>query len=189
MSNDFDTIDLTPMLSWRLWRSMSAADAQNPIIRRSSQPRRPRRAAPRPRRGLRWLAAAAILLGGLRYAFKPLGGLALALHGDAGFATLETDEGVRAADALSVSVQRLRLGAEASLANAGLSPFIDVAGRVDSGDGATGNGVEVAGGLRYRSPTLGLEVKGRMLAMHAVEGYTERGVRATLIVGPGSDAR
>ncbi len=127
-------------------------------------------------------------LGGLRYSFGRVVGVDLAVRGDAGFAQLETEEGPRAIEGLAVNVHRLRLGAEASLpmAFAGIpvSPFLDVAGRFDGGAGLTGGGVELAGGFRYRGPAVGLEVKGRTLAMHSAESYTEEGVKATLVVGP-----
>ena len=127
-------------------------------------------------------------LGGMRYSFGRLAGLDLAVRGDAGFAQLTTDEGPRAVQGLAVNVQRLRIGAEASLpmglGGIPISPFIDVAGRYDGGDGATGGGVELAGGFRYQGSAVSLEVKGRALAMHADESYSERGVKATLVVGP-----
>ena len=129
-------------------------------------------------------------LGGIRYSFGRLAGLDLAVRGDAGFAQLETDEGPRAVQGLAVDVQRLRIGAEASLPMAlrgiPVSPFINVAGRYDGGDGASGGGVELAGGFRYQGSAVSLEVKGRTLAMHADESYSEEGVKATLVVGPDS---
>ena len=36
----------------------------------------------------------------------------------------------------------------------------------------------------YRGPMVGFEVKGRALAMHTADSYSEEGVKATLIVGP-----
>ena len=129
-------------------------------------------------------------LGGIRYSFGRLAGVDLAVRGDAGFAQLETDEGPRAVQGLAVDVQRLRIGAEASLPMAlrgvPVSPFINVAARFDGGDGATGGGVELAGGFRYQGSAVSLEVKGRTLAMHADESYSEEGVKATLVVGPDS---
>ncbi|MCY3818096.1 MAG: hypothetical protein OXH52_01850 [Gammaproteobacteria bacterium] len=127
-------------------------------------------------------------LGGLRYSFGRVGWFDLAVRGDAGYAQLETEEGPRAIEGLSVNVQRVRLGAEVSLpmALAGIpvSPFLDVAGRFDGGDGETGGGVELAGGFRYRGPSVGLEVKGRTLVTHSAESYSEEGLKATLVVGP-----
>ncbi|MDE0453574.1 MAG: hypothetical protein OXI90_17640 [Gammaproteobacteria bacterium] len=127
-------------------------------------------------------------LGGMRYAFGPWAGFDFAVRGDAGIAQLETDEGPRAIEGLMVNVQRLRMGVEASLPMAlggiPVSPFIDIGGRYDGGDGATGGGLEMAGGFRYRGPMVGFEMKARALAMHTDESYSEEGVKATLIVGP-----
>ena len=127
-------------------------------------------------------------LSGIRYAFGPLAKLAFAVRGDVGFAQLETEEGPRAIQGLTVNVQRLRVGAEASLPMAlgsvPISPFIDVGGLYDGGDGETGGGVELAGGFRFQGPAVSLEVKGRTLAMHSADSYAEEGVKATLVVGP-----
>ncbi len=127
-------------------------------------------------------------LGGLRYAFGRVAWFDLAVRGDAGYVQLETEEGPRAIEGLTVNVQRVRLGAEVSLpmalAGVPVSPFLDVAGRFDGGHGETGGGVELAGGFRYRGPSVGLEVKGRTLAMHSAESYSEEGLKATLVVGP-----
>ena len=127
-------------------------------------------------------------LGGLRYSFGRVAWFDLAFRGDAGYAQLETEEGPLAIEGLTVNVQRVRLGVEASLpmsfAGIRVSPFLDVAGRFDGGDGETGGGVELAGGFRYRGPSVGLEVKGRTLAMHSAESYSEEGLKATLVVGP-----
>ena len=127
-------------------------------------------------------------LSGIRYAFGPLAKLDFAVRGDVGFAQLETEEGPRAIQGLTVNVQRLRVGAEASLPMAlgsvPISPFIDVGGLYDGGDGETGGGVELAGGFRFQGPAVSLEVKGRTLAMHSADSYAEEGVKATLVVGP-----
>ena len=54
--------------------------------------------------------------------------------------------------------------------------FGQVAVRQDGGDGETGGGAEVTGGLRYDSSgRFGLEAKARMLAMHAADEYEENG--------------
>ena len=127
-------------------------------------------------------------LSGIRYVFGPLARLDFAVRGDVGFAQLETEEGPRAIQGLTVNVQRARVGAEASLPMAlgsvPVSPFIDVGGLYDGGDGETGGGVELAGGFRFQGPAVSLEVKGRTLAMHSADSYAEEGVKATLVVGP-----
>ena len=128
---------------------------------------------------------------GLRFDLGSPGGLDLAVRGDAGLASLETGDGLAAVEDLSVGVHQVRLGLEASwawqLGGGTLAPFLDIGGRFDGGDGQTGGGVEIAGGLRYRSPMVGLEVKGRTLATHAAEGHSENGVSAMVVVGPSQD--
>ena len=130
------------------------------------------------------------------------GGFDIALRADAGAVTLETGTGPKAIDELAVSVQRARLGFEMSYTadtgpvvggvrlsgaggNAGaVTPFVEVAARLDSGDGPSGTGAEVAAGVRYQSSTVNFEAKARTLAMHGAEGYSETGASATLVVEP-----
>ena len=130
---------------------------------------------------------------GLRFDLgRPLG-VDLAVRGDAGFAQLETGDGLAAVEDLSVAVHQVRLGVEGSwplqLGGATLVPFVDIGGRFDGGDGQTGGALEVAGGVRFRSPNVGVELKGRTVAMHAVEGYSESGLSAAIVVGPSTDGR
>ena len=132
-------------------------------------------------------------LAGLNVGLGEFGGVSLAVRGDAGMAQLETDDGVPAVQGLAAAVQRLRLGVEFSMPFATgdrnvLTPFLDVGGRWDGGDGQTGGGVEVAGGVRYRGPMGGVEVKARSLAAHGAQGVAETGVAATVFVEPGSGA-
>ncbi len=130
------------------------------------------------------------------------GGFDIALRADAGAVALETGTGPKAVDELAVSVQRARLGFEMSYTadtgpvvggvrlsgaggNAGaVTPFVEVAARLDSGDGPSGTGAEVAAGVRYQSSTVNFEAKARTLAMHGAEGYSETGASATLVVEP-----
>ena len=130
---------------------------------------------------------------GLRFQLGRPGGLDLAVRGDAGFLSLETGDGLATVEDLSVGVHQVRLGLEASwplqLGAGTLAPFLDVGGRFDGGDGQTGGGVEVAGGIRYRSPTVGVELKGRTLAVHAADGHSEEGISAVVVVGPSLDGR
>ena len=132
-------------------------------------------------------------LAGLRSELLQFGGFELALRGDAGVATLATDDGPTALDGLAITAQRVRVGVEAgyALENAGgtLKPFLDIGGRFDGGDGQTGFGVEVAAGVRYRSATVGFEAKARTLAMHAADDYSETGASAMLMVTPGTGGR
>ncbi|MDE0690609.1 MAG: Ig-like domain-containing protein [Gammaproteobacteria bacterium] len=134
----------------------------------------------------------AMAVGGLRRALAmEFGGADLSLRGDAGFLSLETDSGMMAVDGLSASVSRLRLGLEASWEGESATPFVEVSGRFDGGDGQTGGGLELAGGLRILNAEsgFGLEAKGRVLAMHTGEGYSESGIGVTASFEPGAGGR
>ena len=118
------------------------------------------------------------------------GGLDLDLIGDAGIAKLSTAESASASlSDLEVSVQRVRIGLEGSrtsdMGNGMLfTPFAQVAGRYDGGDGQSGNGLEVAGGIRIAGGRAGLEARGRLLAIHTGEEVKEHGVSVVAFVRP-----
>ena len=118
------------------------------------------------------------------------GGLDLDLIGDAGITKLSTADSESASlSDLEASVQRVRVGLEASrtsdMGNGMLfTPFAQVAGRYDGGDGQTGNGLEIAGGLRIAGGRAGLEARGRFLAMHTGEEVKEHGVSVVAYVRP-----
>ena len=121
---------------------------------------------------------------GLSRPLPPLAGLDLAARGDASLAFMETANGGGAVDGLSAEVARVRGGVEASrriaMAEGGsLTPFAELAARMDGGDGIAGPGIEVAGGLRYAGPRVAVEVRGRWLAAHTEAGAEERGVSLT----------
>lgn len=129
---------------------------------------------------------------GGRREFAKAGSLQLAFRGDVAFANLETAEGNGAIDALAAGVNRVRAGIEGSFAvetgNGGkVTPFGEVAFRNDGGDGLTGNGVEVAGGVRVDTNNLTIEARGRMLATHSADDFSESGVSVMLNFHPSSD--
>ncbi|MDE0192890.1 MAG: autotransporter outer membrane beta-barrel domain-containing protein, partial [Gammaproteobacteria bacterium] len=130
---------------------------------------------------------------GLRLVLGGFGGLDFALRGDGGMVKLSTGPGLAAIQGLAARVQRFRAGLEMSwpvaTGDGTLTPFVDLGARLDGGDGATGGGLEVLGGLRYRGTRGGLEIKGRALAQHAAEGYSETGVAASLFLAPKTDGR
>ena len=71
-----------------------------------------------------------------------------------------------------------------------LTPWAELSVRHDGGDGQTGAGLEMGGGLRYRVPQVGLTAEGygRWLAVH--EGtLQEWGVGAMVTIDPGMDRR
>ena len=60
-------------------------------------------------------------------------------------------------------------------------------GRYDAGDGHTGAGLELAGGLRYANPRIEVQVKGRWLAVRSGDAYEEFGASASLEFTPRLD--
>ena len=122
-----------------------------------------------------------------------LGRMNLALRGDAAVASIETEDGNGAADGLTADVNRIRIGLEGSLrsdtGNGGtFEPFGQVSLRSDGGDGDTGTGVEIAGGIRLTSNTLTLEAQGRTLAMHGADEYNESGFSLMAKLNPSASA-
>ena len=69
-------------------------------------------------------------------------------------------------------------------------PSVEVAMRYDGGDGETGGGAEVGGGLRYDNPAKRFTVDGRIRALlgHG-GGYEEWGISGTLRVAAGPDGQ
>ena len=134
-----------------------------------------------------WMGAA-----GARRSLESVEALDLALLGDMGFARVETEDGLQAIHGLTVDSWRARLGVEgshtASLASgATLTSFVEVAGRYDGGDGDDEVGLEVSPGLYIfdSSIGLGIEARGRVLALHSAESYKEHGVSMTVSLSPG----
>ncbi len=117
----------------------------------------------------------------------------LALRGDAAMASLETDDGNGAADGLAADVNRIRVGLEGSFRTETgqggmLEPFGQVSLRSDGGDGDTGTGIEIAGGVRMTSSTFTLEAQGRTLAMHGADEYSESGFSLMAKLNPSASA-
>lgn len=131
---------------------------------------------------------------GLRGELASVAGIDLAARADASLARLKTGDGPDYIDNLSADSERLRLGLEASHrmeleGAATLEPFVEAAVRRDAGDGITGTGVEVVGGMRYTASDLYLEARGRWLAAHSEKGARERGVSLTARLGAGAHGR
>ena len=131
-------------------------------------------------------------MAGLRRTLRPGGAVGLALRGDAGWVRLATagaDGAVLRGQA--ATGHRTRVGLEVLRQSGRVQPFVEVGGRYDGGDGAAGAGLEVAGGVRAASGggRLGLEARGRLLALHTAAGYREAGLAVTLRVTPAGDGR
>ena len=93
----------------------------------------------------------------------------------------------------TIEGQRLRLALEGShertlASGARLAPSLEVGLRHDGGDGATGTGLELGGGLRYVAPAIGLTIEGRGRVLAAYdEAYEEWGASGLIQVDQGSD--
>ena len=121
-----------------------------------------------------------------------IGPLSLSFVADAGLTHMTTDkgDGNSALDGLEATTQQVRLGLageyEASLfdGQAELTPFWQLSGRYDGGDGLAGAGLEAQAGLRYRSERLSLVAQGHWLGMHSETGYKEYGASMEARVSP-----
>ncbi len=119
------------------------------------------------------------------------GATTLRLRGEGGLAQLSADGDTFNVAALDM--WRFRLSTELSherhfSSGTSITPWAELGARHDGGDGETGAGLELGGGLRYRVPQVGLmaEGYGRWLAVH--EGtLQEWGVGAMVSIDPGMD--
>ena len=120
------------------------------------------------------------------------GGFELGLRADAGWAELATDAGAETLDGQTAAVNQFRFGADLSqqirLGGLTLAPFGEAHVRRDGGAGQPGTGLELTGGLRAQAGFLRIDAQGRLLAVHSVAGYEERGLGLTLSLGnPGGE--
>ena len=136
--------------------------------------------------------AMALAILGARRSLGNMGGLDVALRGDAGTVNLSTAEAEGVIADQAVAAQRFRLGLEGAhtfqmSSCAKVTPYGEVSGRFDGGDGQTGGGLEAAGGLRYECPRsrFRLEARGRVLALNSA--YSETGGSVMASYSPGAD--
>ncbi len=123
------------------------------------------------------------------------GATRLDLQGEAALARLDIAGDGALIEAMAVNMRRLRLSTEASRelvfsSGGSLTPWGELGLRHDDGDGRTGTGLEVGGGLRYQTPGAGwtTEGYGRWLAAH--EGaLREWGFGAVIRYDPGASGR
>ena len=128
------------------------------------------------------------LIGGRR-AISEMGMMKLAIRGDFAAANLSTDSGDAIADGLDVGVNRARGVLEATFStDESFQPFIDVGIRNDGGDGDTGTGFEVAGGIRIDTDTIDIEARAHTLASHGADDYEENGFSILARVNPASSS-
>ena len=139
-----------------------------------------------------WLASV-----GARKELPAVAGIDLAARAEASFARMqaadvpEVGQGI---DGLRADSWRARLGLEASrrfVLGEGrtLAPFMEAVGRVDGGDGLSGTGLELAGGLRYAGAGVQIEARGRLLAAYTEVGVQERGLSLTARLNPAADGQ
>ena len=131
---------------------------------------------------------------GARQGLTSAAGVDLALLGDVGFGSLDSDAGTgrEAIGDLALDTLRLRLGLEGSYTSTlenktTLTPFVEVAGRYDGGTGEDQTGLEISGGIAYADPAsgLGLEARGNVLALYSQSDYREYGASLTASLSPG----
>ena len=121
------------------------------------------------------------------------GELTLALKASGEATRYSVEDNGSAIAAAAAKTQRLRLAAEGTrtyaLPDGGtLSPSLEAGARWDGGDGETGLGVEVGGGLSWASDNLSVEARGRALAAH--EGDVEEwGAAGSARLSPGFGGR
>ena len=129
---------------------------------------------------------------GTRMRVAGTGGTGLDVIGDAGLLRLSTaDSESPSLSDIESDVQRVRIGLEGSRTStlAGgttITPYAQVAGRYDGGTGQTGQGLEVAGGLRLSGGRVGVNAQGRFLAVHTADGYSENGFSVAAYLNPGA---
>ena len=122
------------------------------------------------------------------------GTTSLTLKGEGALARLGIAGDGGLVDALAVNMRRLRLSTEAShklllSSGASLTPWGELGLRHDGGDGETGAGLEIGGGLRYRNLRgWTTEGYGRWLAAHQ-GALREWGFGAVVRYDPGAAGR
>ena len=118
------------------------------------------------------------------------GATTLTLRSDAALTRVKVFGNQEALAGQTVNAGRVRLLLEGqhvheTATGARLAPFVELGVRYDLGDGLTGAGAELGGGLRYAVPRLGLTVEGRGRGLVGHRGYTEWGATGLVQLVPG----
>ncbi len=123
------------------------------------------------------------------------GATTLRLKGEWALAQLDVASAGTAFDAATMNMRRMRLGTEVSreqvfASGVSLTPWGELGLRHDGGDGETGAGLELGGGLRYLNREAGLTVEGhgRWLTVHRGT-LREWGFGALVRFAPGTGGR
>ncbi|MYG39931.1 MAG: hypothetical protein F4201_03800 [Nitrospira sp. SB0677_bin_15] len=130
---------------------------------------------------------------GARGTLLAAGQMVLALKGEAWVTQWEAD-GNGPLAALNADAQRLRLALEGqqtwTLASGSVVvPELEVGVRHDGGDGETGTGVELGGGVRWSHPAQGLTMQARARTLLGRGSYRQWGVAGLVRIDPGADGR
>ena len=112
----------------------------------------------------------------------------LNVKGDVSMTSVDVDEKADSFDAQKVSSSRLRVllsgEQQRGLASGGkLTPSLEMGVRVDGGDGVTGAGVELGGGLRYANPGGNFTIAGNVRTLLGHD-YNELGADFLLQLSP-----
>ena len=114
-------------------------------------------------------------------------GVEFGVRADGGWAQLRTEQGEETVDAHTAAISQARVGADMSVplrfGGLGLALFTEAHLRRDAGAGQTGDGMEVVAGVRAAGGIVRIDTQARLLVLHSVESYRERGVGVTLSVG------
>ncbi len=117
--------------------------------------------------------------GGTSWPVLRIGNIDLSLKGDAAMARMETGgEEVVGIGGINVDIWRVRGGLEVARSVGQLKPFGSVTMRYEGGDGVSGTGMELEGGMTVTGMggRFGLEGRGRWLTLHSEQGYREWGM-------------
>ena len=181
-------VGVHPYLSWSaspdldVWGTVGHAWGQARIVDA---------AAGAPRTSAATLNSAAV---GVSGRLLTRGATTLRLHGEGALAQMDL-AGAATLEAATVDMQRVRVSTEAShrydfSSGASFTPWGELAVRHDGGDGETGAGVEVGGGLRYRSSGSVWTVEGYGRRLVAHEGaLQEWGLGALIRFAPQTSGR
>ena len=122
------------------------------------------------------------------------GTTALTLRSEVSWAQVEVAGNDGLIEKQTVDAGRLRLALEGSheqaLASGGsLTPSLELALRQDGGDAATGSGIEIGAGLRYRDPATRLTIEGNGRVLTGQSDYREWGLGGSFHLDPGAGGR
>ena len=119
----------------------------------------------------------------------------LMLKGEASVAQVEVEGDGDRIENQTVNANRLRLALEGShervlASGSSLTPSLELGLRHDGGDGITGGGIEIGGGLRYRDPATGLTIEGNGRVLTGQGGdYREWGLGGSVRLDPSAGGR